>query len=220
MKKISILLLTLLWFPGAQAEETVYVSDHLVITLREGQGSQFKIIKTLITGTRLTVLDQTDTGYTQVRTADGIEGWVRTQYMSDQPSAHDQLTAAQSQLERNKEQIGKHKTEISTLRKNKSKLTNERKQLREDNQQLKTQLTRLNKIAAKPILLDRVNRDLQQQNVSLEKQLQMFTQENQILKDSSHKEWFIAGAVVLLGGFLLGLIIPKIRWKKKDKWNY
>ena len=53
---------------------------------------------------------------------------------------------------------------------------------------------------------------------SLEKELQLIQQENQSLKDRSQREWFIAGAGVLLGGMLLGLIIPKLRWRKKSGW--
>ena len=73
-------------------------------------------------------------------------------------------------------------------------------------------------MAAQPILLDKQNRELKQQNVSLEKELQLIQQENQVLKDRSQREWFIAGAGVLLGGMLLGLILPKLRWRKKSGW--
>ena len=53
---------------------------------------------------------------------------------------------------------------------------------------------------------------------TLEKELQLLHQENQSLKDRSQREWFIAGAGVLLGGLLLGLIIPKFSWRKKSSW--
>ncbi|MGD8927068.1 MAG: hypothetical protein PVG20_09465, partial [Thioalkalispiraceae bacterium] len=69
---ISLILACLLPLQAYAANK--YVSDHLVITMRTGQGNQFEIIKTLISGTKLEVLEETDTGYTKVRLADGTEG--------------------------------------------------------------------------------------------------------------------------------------------------
>ena len=39
------------------------------------------------------------------------------------------------------------------------------------------------------------------------------------LKERSERDWFIAGAGVLLGGMILGFIIPKIRWKRRRSWG-
>jgi SH3 domain protein len=94
----------------------------------------------------------------------------------------------------------------------------ERNTLLSQTESANAELERLKQVAAQPILLDNQNRELKQQNVSLEKELQLLQQENQVLKDRSQREWFIAGAGVLLGGMLLGLILPKLRWRKKSGW--
>ena len=202
---------------SAQAK-TQYVSDHLVITVRTGQGAQYQIIKTLETGTHVEVLETTDTGYTQVRTPDGVEGWVRTQYLIDEPVAKEKLERAMSQLAKTKEALKKLKDSYANLNKEHQELTKLQTTLSSDKKTLDAELARLNEVAKKPIILDRQNKELLERNVSLEKDLQRLNQENHSLKDRSKREWFIAGALVLFGGIVLGLIIPKLRRRKTSSW--
>lgn len=218
MKKTSLFLAGLLLPILVQAQNTQYVSDHLVITMRSGQGSQYQILKTLPSGTRLEILETSDTGYTKVRNSEGVEGWVLTRYLSPEPIAKEKLAVAQSQLQRLKEQNSKLKQELTNLQNSNRDLEAERTTLVSKTESADAELQRLNQVAAQPILLDNQNRQLKQQNVSLEKELQLLQQENQSLKARSQREWFIAGAGVLLGGMLLGLIVPKLRWRKKSSW--
>lgn len=218
MKKISLFLVGLLLPILVEAQTTQYVSDHLVITMRSGQGSQYQILKTLPSGTRLEILETSDTGYTKVRNAEGVEGWVLSRYLSPEPIAKEKLAVAQGRLQRLKEKNAELKQELTELQKSHRELEAERATLASKTESASAEVERLNQVAAQPILLDKQNRELKQQNVSLEKELQLLQQENQSLKDSSQREWFIAGAGVLLGGLLLGLIVPKLRWRKKSSW--
>jgi len=198
--------------------ETQYVSDKLRITLRTGQGTEFQIIRALESGAKLEVLEQNESGYTNVKTEDGTEGWVRSQYLIPEPIAQHKLDKALIKLEKYKTQLEALKTERVELRKQRKELSETKSSLSEKSSSLESELARLSKVAAKPILLDKENRTLQQENVKLGKDLQMIHQENQVLKDQSNREWFIAGAAVLLGGILFGLVIPKIRFSKKPSW--
>ncbi len=218
VKKLPLFVAGLLLPLLVVAGETWYVSDKLIITLRSGQGNQYQIIKTLPSGTPLEVLEKTETGYTRVRTPDGLEGWVRTQYLIPEPIAAVKLERAEKKLARLQARNRKLKEELTQLRKRTAELEAERKQLLASNQKAEAELKRLNEVAARPLLLDKQNRELKQQNVRLEKELQVLQQENQHLKDRSQREWFIAGALVLFGGLLLGLVIPRIRWRKKSSW--
>ncbi|HJY42228.1 MAG TPA: TIGR04211 family SH3 domain-containing protein, partial [Steroidobacteraceae bacterium] len=75
---------------------TVYVSDQLTVPLRRGPSNSHKILHAgLPSGTALEVLgEDTAAGFTQVRTANGTEGWVPTQFLSNEPIARDRLAAA------------------------------------------------------------------------------------------------------------------------------
>jgi len=198
--------------------ETQYVSDHLVITVRTGQGAQFQIIKTLESGEHVKVLETTDTGYTRIETTDGTEGWVRTQYLAKDPVASEKLASTEAKLLKTRAALKKFKDNFASLSKEHKSLSQNQSSLSADKKQLDIELARLNEVAKKPIILDKQNRQLQQKNVTLEKDLQRLNQENHSLKDRSQREWFIAGALVLFGGIILGLIIPKLRGRKRNTW--
>jgi len=55
--------------------------------------------------------------------------------------------------------------------------------------------------------------------VGYERQSQSLLQENQSLKDRTARDWFMVGAGVILLGMIIGLIIPRIRWRKKSSWD-
>ena len=213
---LPYLLMLILSF-SAQAK-TQYVSDHLVITVRTGQGAQFQIIKTLESGEHVKVLETTETGYTRIETGDGTEGWVRSQYLAEEPVASEKLVQAEERLLKTRTALNALKEKYSSLSKEHKILSETQNSLSTDKKQLDTELARLNEVAKKPIMLDKQNRELQQKNVTLEKDLQRLNQENYSLKDRSQREWFIAGALVLFGGMILGFIIPKLRGRKRSSW--
>ena len=97
--RISILLLLTL-LGGEIAADTVYVRGTLYVPLRGGQSTEHRILhRGLRSGTSLERLETNpDTGYTRVRTEDGLEGWLQTQYLVDAPIAADQLTGVTGEL--------------------------------------------------------------------------------------------------------------------------
>ena len=205
---VSFLLSGLLFIGETQAESR-YVSDQLIITLRSGMGNQHKIIKTITTGTKMTLLEEhADAGYAMVALEDGTEGWVRTQYLTDKPVAQAQLEWFKGQYDKMKDKVTEMETDLKTLRK-----------VEKEHLELQDRMKRLSEAASKPILLDKENRELKEQNVTLTNEMQLISQENQILKDRSDRDWFIAGGGVMVLGILLGLFLPKLRPSKKNSWS-
>lgn len=214
------LLLLLLAMPMAAFAASKFVSDHLVITMRTGQGNQFEIIKTLGSGTRLEVLEETDTGYTRVRTPDGKEGWVRTQYLTDEPVAADRLDKAVNRAEKLSEENKLLRQEVDSLRKTRKTLESEHNKLQSEHDSAAKELAHMNEIAARPKQLETENTDLRKRFERISDELVLVKQENQVLKDRSERHWFITGAAVLILGMIIGLIIPKLRFQKKSGWDY
>jgi len=214
---ILVASLTLSLSPLLHAE-TKYVSDHLVITVRTGEGSEFQVIKTLGSGERVEVLETSDSGYTFVETADGTEGWVRSQYLQPEVTARKKLAGVETQLEKSKAALKKLKKNYTELNKKYKLISQNQAKLSADKTKLDSELARISEVAKRPIILDKQNRKLQHANVNLEKDLQRLSQENHSLKDRSQREWFIVGALVLFGGIILGLVIPKLRTKKRSSW--
>jgi SH3 domain protein len=216
--RTCIILLVLLPFSAAAA--TKYVSDELRITLRTGQGNQFQIVKTLTSGTKLEVLEETDAGYTRVLLDDGTEGWVRTQYLIDEPVAADKLTSAQNRLAKTREKLAAAEAELKTLRSEKAELDSAYGKLKTEHSTTSKELQSLNELASRPKQLAQENIELRKQFEQLSDELNLTKQENQVLKDRSKRNWFLAGAGVVILGMLIGLIIPKLRFKKKSGWDY
>ncbi len=53
----------------------------------------------------------------------------------------------------------------------------------------------------------------------LEAEVRQLRQENRRLADGAHRQWFLAGAGVLGGGLLVGLILPRLRTsRRRDSW--
>jgi len=218
--KIRFWLLLSLLIPITGMAATKYVTDHLVITLRTGQGNQFQIVKTLPSGSQLTVLQETDTGYAQVRTSDGTEGWVRTQYLSDDPPAAEQLAAAQDKLSKVQDKLNKVQLAFSDLRKEKNQLASQHSKLLSENKATSEELAKLTQIAAHPKQLESENIDLRAKFAKMSDEFNLLKQENQVLKDRSKRNWFLAGALVVIIGIIIGLIIPKLRFRRKDSWDF
>jgi len=215
-----LFLLSISVFISEAQAETRYVSDNLIITLRSGQGTQHQVIKTITSGERLQVLqDLPEAGYTQVKLNDGTEGWVRTQYIVDKPVAKLLLERLEKRYEKLKETSAGSIDELKALKAEFAKLSQEYNKLSKEHKEVTDRMSRINEVAAKPILLDKENRELKEQNVTLTNEMQLVSQENQILKDRSDRDWFIAGSGVIFAGILIGLLLPKLRPSKKNSWS-
>lgn len=219
MRYRYLLILALCWSLPALAADK-YVSDKLAITLRTGQGNQYQIIKILESGARLKVLEETDTGYARVQLADGTEGWVRTQYLTDEPVAADRLVKVEERLAKLQERNTAMQQELKTLKQEKGQLESELNKLRGAHQSASTELAQLSELAARPKQLAEENIELRENFARMSDELTLLKQENQVLKDRSKRNWFLAGALVVVIGMIIGLIIPKLRFRKRDSWEY
>jgi SH3 domain protein len=206
-------------FSGTSHAETVrYVSDDLTIPMRSGTTNRHKILAFLNSGTAVKVLQQTDDGgYTRVF-VDDKEGWVQTDKLMNNRSARDRLVTANQKLDDSKQQIATLRQNIAELKQQNQQLEDSRKQLQEDNNRLQATLVELRTTAANPIAIHEQNQQLEATIDEISARNESLMSENARLNDNSLKEWFIIGAVVAIGSLLLGLIIPNIKWRKKDSW--
>ena len=198
--------------------ETRYVGDQLVITLRSGQGTEFQILRTLPSGTKLELLEDADK-YSRVRTRDGTEGWVLNQYLVKTPIARQRLVMAEQKLARLEAENQRLNDELKALGSEKGKLSGDYRGLQKENKKLSDELTRLRRVAAKPLKLENENQRLKKELLELENAHELLEQENQVLSDASDRDWFLTGAGVVVLGILLGLIVPRLRPRRKSSWN-
>lgn len=134
------------------------------------------------------------------------------------PSARDRLVTTNQKLESRMDEIRSLKDTISDLKNQNSELEQARQKLQQQNSSLEQTLAELRRTAAQPIAIHEENKQLQTKIDELSETNQQLVAENANLNDNSLKEWFIIGAAVAIGSLILGLIIPNIRWRKKDSW--
>lgn len=220
MKIIYPTLLLLATF-CVQAAQTVYVTDKLEILLRSGQGTQFKIISSLETGAPLTVLrNDRGNGWTRVRTPDKKTGWVLTRFLTDTPVARLKLDSANKQLASLQEEATQVKKELGALKANNNDTVREHEALSKEKNKLIQELTSIRQASSQAVQIQSERDQLQERVVNLERDLQKIKREKQTLEDSSSQDWFLIGAGVLLVGVLLGVILPKLSWKRKtNSWD-
>ncbi|SFF02353.1 TIGR04211 family SH3 domain-containing protein [Nitrosomonas sp. Nm166] len=200
--------------------ETRYVSDQLEVTLRKGPSLSHAIVRMLKSGTALEVLEiDAETGHTRVKTNGGVEGWILSRYLSAEPTAR-------MQLERMFKEIGPadnpDHSVLSQLKTIKSEYESAHQRiakLESENKQLEAQLASIKKTSANVLSIDEENKKLHQKLAMTEERLNNLQLENIELGDHRQKDWLITGALILVGGLLLGLILPLFTRRKRSRYD-
>ena len=204
--------------------DTRYVTDMLILSLREGPGSEYKVIRTLQSDARVEVLEENET-YLRVRTEEGEQGWVARQYISSnipKPVIIAGLRKEVGQLEARVEELEKGRTllleKLKATRESMSKsmaealsAKNEIKQLTEKYDKLVSQSKNVVELVAEHDRVKTANDGLRTANEKLKTEIQDLKQDNESLIRRQILEWFLAGG----GVFFIGLIIGKLSRKKK-----
>ena len=220
MKNAIIPVFLSLLVTGTALAETRYVSDNLEITMRSGKGTSYGITRMLRSGTPVDVIEEDkEAGYTNVRTKSGKEGWVLSRFLMKGQAARDRLAAAEKSLAELELENRKMETSMTALTEEKRALEKELADLEGQSRNVSQELSEIKRTASSALAIDSENKDLKGRVVSLERQLQTLQQENEGLRDRTARDWFMVGAGVVLLGIIVGLIIPRIRWRKKSSWD-
>jgi len=203
-----------------RAGETRYITDQLQITLRSGEGNQFKILRSLVSGTPVEVLESNaDSGYSKVSVGPGVEGWVITRYLDTEPSGRAQAERLAKQLATVRGDLGKLRNENSDLVQSNKTLKQKLQKVDGDNQHLEKEVSSIRSASASALATQDENRTLKQRLDRLQSERDEAVRVTAILKDRADREWFMVGAGVILLGMIIGLIVPKIRWRRKSSWS-
>jgi len=205
-------------FSSAQAEDR-WVTDEFEVMMRSGKGSKQRILRQLKSGTQVESLKiDKESGYTKIRVASGDDGWVLTRYLRSTPTSKLKLPAVEGQLKRSESKRVELKKELSELKNERQSLQREVAELQTSNRSLQDQVNRIAKLSANTIEIDDQNTQLKQRLLDSDQQIDALERDNQQLGSRSDREWFLIGGAVLALGLLLGLILPRINWRKKSTW--
>jgi SH3 domain protein len=229
-QKLVVFLFTFLFIPTIAAAETVYVSDQLLITFRQGKSTEHKILKTLKTGTPLEILEKEGgDNYVKARLQSGAEGYVLSQYLTNdtpkpilisrlekqvaevrQQLAQAKAKRAESSREHNALQ-GKQAQKESELTGNIKELNRALAKTKEELQAVTGKYNTLVDNSGKVVEITNDRDRLQKSNENLSAKVQSLTAENEDLLRTGMIKWFLAGGGVFFFGWLVGKISRKKR---------
>lgn len=217
MRRIWLALSLVLLAISAQAA-TVYISDALTVPLRRGPTNGHKILHAALpAGTALEVLgEDKQAGFTHVRTQSGTEGWVPTQYLTNQPIARDQLAAATKRVQTLEAEVKKLRENLQEIRGDRTQAERTNSQLSKQTEQLQAELAEIRRVSATSIAHFEENKQLKALTQDLQTQNLELTQRVRQLERNMTLRWFLAGGGLVLVGLLLGAWI-KSR-PKRSSW--
>ncbi len=204
------------------ARNIQYVSDELTIPMRTGDTNSHKILKFLKSGQAVDILEVNE-DKTRARIVlvedESKTGWVETSMLMALPSAREQLKRLKNKNQSLKAAGGALKKDLGDASTRNAELLNVQRQLEKKNQALQNTLARLRASSAEPIRIAEENEALEKQLAKEQAKNESLRQENAFLSDQNIKRWFMIGALVSIGSLILGLLITRINWKKKESWG-
>lgn len=211
------LALTLVAALPAAAQDARYVSDEVFIVLHSGPGTSYRWLAKLNPGTRLSVSRTAEEGeWSEVTTDRGTVGWVRSEFLSASEPAQVRLASAEARAE----QLAARNTELETtladLKSEKQGLASEADATGAELEEVSQELAHLKQISGKAVQLDDDNRRLAEETEQLRTQVEMLESENLRLQEKLRSEDFINGALAVLMGVIITLVVPRL-WPKRRK---
>jgi SH3 domain protein len=190
--------------------ETLYVSDMLVITVRDSKSDNYKTLETLKTNTPIQVLDQ-DSKFVHGRTPKGTVGFIIKQYLTSETpktiriqSLEKELATTQAKFEQEQQRYQTDLGETAQLRTQIETATADLATTSTELNRVKTAFRDLSERSQNVVALSDENEQLSTLNKQISQELEILREENKGFHRSNMIQWFIAGAAVFFGGWLIG----------------
>lgn len=218
MKKCLLTCLPLLLVGASLVSQaqtaTRYVSDVIYIPLRSDKTPQAGVLKNgLGSGTRLQLLKE-ETGsdnnlWSQVITPDGIQGWVRSQNLTDKPTAAMQLAALSSGTR-----------DLVVLQSENTDLKQQLEKIQQSYQQLLADTEDMRQAATTALNLEEESQRIHAEYQLLQTRVDVLNAENEQLRDADRYSQWLNGGILVVGGVLLSFLLQALgRRKRRSEWG-
>ena len=195
--KFSILLVIVVYLGVANESlfaATRYVSDRLVVSVRAGQNNTSDVLGYIQSDMPVDVLEAKGR-YLKVKTENGLEGWVNSKYItSEKPNIliikdlQDKINRLQRRVEISEDGAVSSTPNSSAERSYEQKITELERTIKTQQQMASNRKGELEK--------------LKRENANLKLKMGHLKNQSPVKLKSIH--WFLAGAGVLLFGFVIG----------------
>ncbi|MCU0934867.1 MAG: TIGR04211 family SH3 domain-containing protein [Gammaproteobacteria bacterium] len=214
-----------LWFlclsaAAPLAAQTRYVTDALEVPVRTGRTLENKIVRMLPAGTQVEVLGPEEEGHLRIRAARGVEGWILSRYLVDQPIARDRLAALESENVSLKAQVAEVNQALRVANAEAQDLHRAGAAMQAENTALRQEFEALRRAAARPVEVAQENERLRRELETVRSDLASAEARADALGNAAYRQWFVTGGGVALGGLILGLILPRVvARRRRSSWD-
>jgi len=187
-----------------------YIIDKLYVSLRDGPNESSTVMaNNLVSGTQLTLITEDKaSGYSQVTTANGIKGWVKSRYLQKSQTASLKVASLEKQLG---DALNKDK---GTLHK---ELLIAQTNLKEANDRIlkmEKELTEISYASNNIVKISAQNKELTEKNQLLQSKIDSLGAVSQQKDSDESMTFFVYGGLLVLATLVLNMVIDSIKRKR------
>jgi SH3 domain protein len=210
---IAIPLVVFLCIPSTALAKYLYVVPSDEVMLRSGKGIEYRIVAVIVNGSQVQLLEE-DGDWAMVSTSDNKTGWMPKRYLSASPPLKDvvaSLKVERDQLKKKTTEISEQLDEVSEAR---NQYEQELKACILDRDQIRKSYDSLKEDASDVINFKKALSETAEELQEVKHKYTMAEQENEHLRDNRRIKWFLAGAGILIVGWIIGLITTRGRKRR------
>lgn len=198
-----------------------YISDVMYVPLRAGMSNNTEVVKAALTsGTRLRLVredqDAANDTWALVETTDGVQGWIRTQHLINEPTAAVKLERVNTQLAR----ASSSAKEALERQKAHDQLQADYETLQQQYQELLDSTENLRQASAAAVDLEQENQRIHENNQLLQTRVDVLQAENEQLHDADRYNQWVYGAGLLICGVILSFLLQALgKRKRQSEWR-
>jgi len=197
-------------------DDTRYISDKLYVPLRAEQSDDSKALNSgLPSGTTLKLLkDDSASGYSLVEMSNGTQGWVRSRYLTKEPTASLKLAEAEKKLS-----AATSKDQAALLNEM-DNLKDQNKKLTDQNTTMERQLDEIKQASGNVVKMTQQNRELIEKNQLLQSKVDSLQAVKEKFQDNSNMDQFVYGGLLVIATLIVSAIIDYIRRRRSySSWG-
>lgn len=218
--KALVTLVAALTFSAGLYAETLYVSDDLRVPLRAKPCSRCSIIHQGIkSGTTLNRVETKD-NWSHVTTRSGLDGWMPSQYLLKNQIARIRITKVEQRLQEAQQQNSSLQQQLTEARSAISTMEAQLTEAQSGASSISNELNEIKTISANTISIHQQNQELLERNGLLQNKIDVLTASNERLRNDESQTWFLYGALSVLFGAILAVLLPSLKRRKQfSEWG-